>query len=178
MTRLQLNDSPESANLESDDPDRAAARRRLRPRLVGTNIDENSFLATDYINHFSEIVMLIDMADQMPEVLEDAAEWQPKSYEEHFKESGFPDGDLAIEAFHIAPREIRQRLEAVTARLDEVIPRIVQDLLAARDNPSALAAQREAALAELHALIGALSGVVHASETRSDQAGIDQLFEE
>lgn len=177
MIKPQRYDSPDSKGLESHDPDRAAERAMLQPRLAGTNIDENSFLATDYLNHYSEVAMLIDMAASMPEVLDDAAEWRPKSYEAHFTESGFPHGDLAIEAFRIAPADIRRRFDAITARLDAIIPDIVARLIAVRDDPPALAAQQEAAHVELHSLMSALNGVVHAADNRSDQNGIDRLFE-
>ena len=45
-------------------------------RLVrGKNINETSLLATDYLNHFNEIIMLLDMIPSMPECLEDARGW-------------------------------------------------------------------------------------------------------
>lgn len=176
MTQPQRYDSPDSAGSRNDDADGSAARAALRPRLAGTNIDEESFLATDYLNHYSEVAMLIDMAATMPEVLDDAAEWRPKSYEAHFAESGFPYRELAVEAFRIAPADIRRRFDAITARLDAIIPEIVTRLIDVRDDPPALEAQREAALVELHSLMGALNGIVHAAEERSDQAGIDRLF--
>jgi len=177
MNQPQRYDSPDAAGLKGADPNQETARATLRPRLAGTNIDENSFLATDYLNHYSEVAMLIDMASTMPEVLDDAAEWRPKSYEAHFSESRFPHGELAAEAFRIAPADIRRRFDAITARLDLIIPDIVARLITVRDDPPALEAQREAALVELHSLIGALNGIIHAAEERSDQDGIDRLFE-
>ena len=52
----------------------------LQERLKGTNVNEQSFLATDYLNHFNEILMLIEMLPEMPEMAEELFEWEPKSY--------------------------------------------------------------------------------------------------
>ena len=38
----------------------------------GTNIDPQTLLATDYLNHFNEIVMLLELIPDMPECFEDA----------------------------------------------------------------------------------------------------------
>src|SRR3546814_6668569 len=40
----------------------------------GKNINQNTLLATDYLNHFNEIIMLLEMLPSMPECYGDAAE--------------------------------------------------------------------------------------------------------
>ncbi len=47
--------------------------------------------------------MLIDMVPTMPECIEDARVWAPKSYEQHFQDSVFTDKALAILAYQNAP---------------------------------------------------------------------------
>ena len=42
----------------------------LRDRLEGSNINPNTFLATDYLNHFNELVMFLEMIPDMPDMLE------------------------------------------------------------------------------------------------------------
>ena len=79
----------------------------LRTRLAGTNINEKKLLATDYLNHFNELVMALDLIPDMPDCLQDAREWLPKSYEEHFADSQFSDATLAIEADAIAPSKYK-----------------------------------------------------------------------
>ncbi|HEY5598367.1 MAG TPA: hypothetical protein VIK47_06140, partial [Kiloniellales bacterium] len=61
--------------------------RTLAMLVRGKNIHEDTLLATDYLNHFNEVIMLIGMIPDMPECLRDAQAWQPKSYEEHFRDS-------------------------------------------------------------------------------------------
>ncbi len=93
----------------------------LRQRLAGTNINQNTFLATDYLNHFNEIEMLIEMLPSMPECFEDICMWQPKSYECHFAESGFRDKDLAILAYQKAPERVKKRFDETISVLDRCI---------------------------------------------------------
>ena len=79
----------------------------LRTRIAGTNINKKTLLATDYLNHFNELVMALDLIPDMPDCLQDAREWLPKSYEEHFADSQFSDATLAIEADVIAPSKYK-----------------------------------------------------------------------
>ncbi len=98
-----------------------AEQTALQPKLEAANINPESFLATDYLNHYNEIVMLLEMIPDMPDMVEDAAEWQPKSYAQHFQDSGFQDTELAIEAFEKAPNLIRNAFSAVCKQIDTII---------------------------------------------------------
>ena len=72
-------------------------------RLAAANINPHTGLATDYLNHFNEVVMMLEMLPAMPDCAEDVLAWQPLSYEDHFEASCFKEKGLAIEAFHAAP---------------------------------------------------------------------------
>ena len=64
-------------------------------QLRAANINPRTGLATDYLNHFNEAVMLLEMIPDMPECAEDFLGWQPLSYCEHFTASNFKARDLA-----------------------------------------------------------------------------------
>ena len=66
--------------------------------MRAANINPRTGLATDYLNHFNEAIMLLEMIPDMPECAEDFLGWQPLSYSEHFTASNFKARDLAIEA--------------------------------------------------------------------------------
>lgn len=100
----------------------------FRQRLVDSNINEETFLATDYLNHFNEVVMLVEMIPSMPECIEDICQWEPKSYEEHFAESGFSDKTLAIEAYHRAPAPLKKRFDETISKLDSGIISAIESL--------------------------------------------------
>jgi hypothetical protein len=48
-------------------------------RLRVANINPRTGLATDYLNHFNEAVMLLEMVPDMPECAEDFLTWSPLS---------------------------------------------------------------------------------------------------
>jgi hypothetical protein len=90
-------------------------------RVRGKNISETSLLATDYLNHFNEIIMLIGMVPDMPEMIEDCKTWKPKSYADHFRDSGFSAKDVAIEAYEHSPAQFRVPFDQTTQRLNDLV---------------------------------------------------------
>jgi hypothetical protein len=64
----------------------------FRSHIPGTNINESTLLATDYLNHFHELVMMLEAVPaDGHEFAQDMLAWRPLTYEEHFSESGFHD---------------------------------------------------------------------------------------
>ncbi|WP_213030289.1 hypothetical protein, partial [Acinetobacter baumannii] len=49
-------------------------------QLKAANINPRTGLATDYLNHFNEAIMLLEMVPDMPECAEDFLAWTPLSY--------------------------------------------------------------------------------------------------
>lgn len=90
-------------------------------RLSEANINPRTFLATDYLNHFNEVIMLVELIPSMPEVAEDVLDWVPKSYIEHFGESKFREKELAVAAWHAARPSVRAALGAVVVELEATI---------------------------------------------------------
>src|ERR1700740_1106175 len=70
--------------------------------LKAANINPRTGLATDYLNHFNEAIMLLEMIPDMPECAADFLSWRPLSYAEHFTASHFRARDLAIAAYDSA----------------------------------------------------------------------------
>src|ERR1700741_3830181 len=83
--------------------------------LSAANINPRTGLATDYLNHFNEAVMLLEMVPDMPECAEDFLSWQPLSYAEHFTASNFKARDLAIEAYNTADVRVRKEFDNITS---------------------------------------------------------------
>ena len=100
--------------------------------LEQANINPGTRLATDYLNHFNEVIMLIDMLEMMPECVDDVLMWTPKSYCQHFSDSGFAEKDLAIAAYDHAPTAIRLAFDHTIAEINTEIYSI-QSML--RDHP-------------------------------------------
>jgi len=97
---------------------RTAMIGHFRSHIPGTNINESTLLASDYLNHFHELVMLLEAISSEPSAFaDDLLSWRPLTYEEHFAESGFRDKNLAIAAYRRAPPKIRARFDEAVARL-------------------------------------------------------------
>src|SRR5258708_25682802 len=99
-----------------------------RERVIGTTIDGGTLLSTDYFNSFNEVIMLLGMVPDMPEMLQDVQAWKFRTYEEHFRESGLPFAQLAIEAYAHVPADIRQRFEATVLELRRTVEEAARTL--------------------------------------------------
>jgi hypothetical protein len=89
--------------------------------LRASNINPRTGLATDYLNHFNEAVMLLEMVPDMPECAEDFLSWRPLSYAEHFTASNFKARDLAIEAYNAADARIRGEFDSITNAITSIL---------------------------------------------------------
>jgi hypothetical protein len=89
--------------------------------LRAANINPRTGLATDYLNHFNEAIMLLEMVPDLPECAADFLGWQPLSYREHFLASNFKARDLAISAYEAADAGIRAEFDDVTAAMTSIL---------------------------------------------------------
>jgi|TARA_R110000850_G_scaffold22357_9_gene65991 hypothetical protein len=95
--------------------------KAYRMRARNTNVNDVTLLATDYLNHFNEALMLAELVMDMPDMLDDFIDWSPCSYKDHFAGSGIADRELAIEAFAFSPAEYKQPFEITIRQLDSEI---------------------------------------------------------
>src|ERR1700743_515336 len=125
------------------DPRTGPEQAARAARLVAANINPRTGLATDYLNHFNEAIMLLEMIPDMPECSEDFLAWCPLSYCEHFMASNFRARDLAISAYEAADPEIRAEFEQITDTMTSILSAVGAAMREAnRDTPRAkLAAQ-------------------------------------
>ena len=109
----------------ASDFDLPAAHRKIDAAraavLRAANINPKTGLATDYLNHFNEAIMLLEMIPTMPECAADFLSWQPLSYEEHFVASNFKGRDLAISAYSVAPAHVRGPFDDVCADMTSIL---------------------------------------------------------
>jgi hypothetical protein len=145
------------------------------------NINPMTGLSTDYLNHFTEAVMVLEMAASLPECLEDLRTWRPKTYAEHFAASRFANREAVIRAYEAADPAVRAALDEAAETLNAVLAQtrgVVLDHLA---TPAAEAlAQR--GLQWLKPLIARTAAVINGTRTKesaraeSPQSVIDAIF--
>lgn len=150
----------------------------LHDRIAGTTIDPRSLLSTDYFNHFNEVIMFLGMLPDMPEMLDDIDAWQPKSYCQHFEESGLDFAPLAVEAYHAAAPEVRARLDKVAQAISAQVA-VARMML--RDAQQAGETEKFKDLARFNSnhlqnLIDYAAAIVHGYGGASDQSAIDRMF--
>ncbi len=148
----------------------------FRSELAAANINPDSFLATDYLNHFNEIVMLLEMALDMPDLMEEAEGWSPASYVEHFQGSGFVARDLVIKAWGMAPPGVRTRFECVVSQLDSLILSVLDVLMNAGTADGAFDSQTRtivnSAQVEMQDHLSELNAIIHSgSEEGKSNSG-------
>ncbi len=131
------------------------------------NINPATGLSTDYLNHFSEALMALEMVRDIPECIDDLRAWRPKTYIEHFDGSRLSHRGEVIRMYEAAPRPLREALDALA---DVLNARLAE----ARD---AAVHRRPAdhAVAALRPLIAQLAALINGSMERS-QAAIDAMF--
>jgi hypothetical protein len=150
-------------------------------RLIEANINPVTGLATDYLNHFNEAIMMLELAAQMPESVDDFCAWRPVSYCEHFAASRFRERDLAIAAYGQADPALRRRLDELADGMNAIL---LATAAAMRAEPQALGALAQDALTRLRPLVARAGAVIHGAETAADeaseaqanQAAVDALF--
>lgn len=152
--------------------------------LAHANINPVTGLATDYLNHFNEAIMLLEMLSTMPDCVDDFLAWRPMSYHEHFEASHFKARELAITAYDIANPAARKRLDELADAMNAIL-QATREALMLQISPDAagpLAAQAAEWLKPLVARAGAVINGHHIcpaeeSENEAPQAAVDALFE-
>lgn len=154
------------------------ALSRMRQRLAGTNINVETLLATDYLNHFNEFVMLLDLVAESPELLDMLRAWRPKSYIAHFADSGFSDWELAIEAYALSPPHYRDRFDRTVAELDALIAEVQARLagLSGTGDPARISAAVGTSAREIRRLVDVAGAVTNGIDTTARQDEIDRIL--
>jgi hypothetical protein len=133
------------------------------------NINPATGLSTDYLNHFSEALMALEMVRDMPECIDDLRAWRPKTYIEHFDGSRLSHRGEVIRMYEAAPRPLREALDALA--------RVLNARLAEARDAAVHRRPADHAVAALRPLIAQLAALINGSMERS-QAAIDAMFPE
>jgi hypothetical protein len=148
------------------DPDEARVAA-----LVAANINPRTGLATDYLNHFNEAIMLLEMIPDMPECSEDFLAWCPLSYCEHFMASNFKARDLAISAYESADPDIRAEFEQITDTMTSILSAVGAAMRQASQHTTR-AKLAEQAIGWLKPLVSAAGGVINGGS----EADVDSIM--
>lgn len=154
--------------------------------LADANINPATRLATDYLNHFNNVVMLLELISSMPECADEVLSWQPVSYEDYFAHSHFRHRDLAILAYRHADPVLRGRFDGMVEALNTSML-MAQAMLSGEDplDPETDFHLRELVDQHLKPLIAETGGLINGTITVAPmthllpdtaQDSIDELF--
>ena len=143
----------------------------------GKNINETTLLATDYLNHFNEIIMVLEIVPDMPECLEEAQEWAPKSYQDHFRDSAFTDKDLAILAYENAPEAYKAPFDRTVDRMNKLVEQGLREITAKVEagDENLLRVAVESLSQSLRDRIEEASAIINGHMQAADQDDVDQI---
>ena len=149
----------------------AADNSARAAELLAANINPRTGLATDYLNHFNEAVMLLEMIPDMPECADDFLGWTPLSYSEHFTASNFKARDLAIEAYQSADAGIRAEFDNLTGAMTSILTAVGAAMREARqDKTRAMLAEQ--ATGWVKPLVALAGGVINGGS----EADVDYIM--
>jgi hypothetical protein len=167
----------------SHDAERASGHSfgSLRARakeLLAANINPRTGLATDYLNHFNEAIMLLEMIPDMPECTDDFLGWQPLSYSEHFKASNFKARDLAISSYEMANPVVRDEFDNLTYTMTSILTAVGGAMRQVKQDKSRaeLALQATGWVKPLVMLAGGIINGPGHSPMADDKAAIDEIM--
>ena len=143
-------------------------------QLTVANINPRTGLATDYLNHFNEAIMLLEMIPDMPECMTDFLEWQPLSYREHFTASNFKARDLAIDAYDSADDAIRTEFDNITAAMTSILTAVGAAMREAQQDKTRIALARQAT-GWVRPLVTLAGGIIHGPSVEAD-ADVDYIM--
>jgi hypothetical protein len=146
-------------------------------KLADANINPRTGLATDYLNHFNEAIMLLDMLSSMPECIEDFLAWRPVSYRDHFAASRFKDRDMAIAAYEAADPGVRDCLDMLAGTMTAMLEAASTAMRAGLPDAAAQKLAHKTATA-LKPLIAHAGAVINgeADALAQPQAMVDRLL--
>jgi len=140
-------------------------------QLRAANINPRTGLATDYLNHFNEAIMLLEMVPDVPECAEDFLGWRPLSYAEHFTASNFKARDLAIAAYDSADASIRAEFDNITSAMTSILTAVSAAMREARQDKTR-AALAEQATGWVKPLVALAGGIINGGA----EANVDYIM--
>jgi hypothetical protein len=146
--------------------------------LAAANVHPDTGLATDYLNHFNEVVMLLEMLPDMPDFADEVLDWQPVDYEQHFENTNYVGKETVIAAYRAADHALKAHLETIVAALNDELEE-AQSLVRAGDHAGASAmasGEIESLLAAARAAVQGRTDGDNIDDSAAAQADVDALF--
>ena len=165
-------------------------QRAMRPaqpwpdayRMADANINPLTGLSTDYLNHFNEAIMLLEMVPQVPDCALDLFAWRPLSYSEHFAASRLKERDTAITCYESADPKLREGLDTLANTMTAILTATRDAMQSGLPESDTHRVTRRAVewlkplVARAGAVINGAEGALNAPDTSPPQDMVDALM--
>src|SRR6195256_3351730 len=159
-----------------DPPRKDAGKAARAAELRAAKINPRTGLATDYLNHFNEAIMLLEMIPDMPGCAEDFLGWRPMSYRQHFAASNCRARELAISAYDSADPRIRGEFDGITGAMTSILIAVGAAMREARQDKTR-ATLAEQATGWVKPLVTLAGGIINGRGSEADvDADVDYIM--
>jgi hypothetical protein len=87
----------------------------------GAHLNPATGLAGDYLDHFNQAVMLLELLAATPDCAGNFHAWRPRTYQDYLQASAGQPNDAAIAAYGAAAPQVRARFETLIATMTDVL---------------------------------------------------------
>jgi hypothetical protein len=98
-------------------PTLATLEPETAPVIVG--------LSTDYLNHYGEALMLMEMAGEDPSLVGELRHWRPITYREHFMGSQLRIAASALDAYEALDETARRAFESLCSAMNRLVETVL-----------------------------------------------------
>lgn len=156
---------------QQNDLEKFTSDQETAQALSDINVNISTGFATNYLNHYVEILLLLEMLPSMPEGVDDIKQWQPINYSDHVKQSGLPNHHLVLEAFNHTDWKRREALEKASNTADVAILHYAKKAINAASNGDTDLIQTiaEEAKVVLTPILEKISGVINAPSSYDNE---------
>lgn len=162
----------------------ASANRAASRAQGGVDINAETGLCTDYLNHFNEAIMVLEMLSAVPEVIDEFLAWKPRSYYEHFAASTFKNREAVVAAYQGADPATRKALDTLADAMNEMLS-ATRDVIKSSNSSTATGALAQNAVKRLKPLVTHAGMVINGRvaeragnfEASAPQAAVDALLQ-
>lgn len=139
-------------------------------------VNPASGIANDYLNHFNEILLLIEnLPTLLPEMLDELLEWQPVTYREYFAKSQLPGSARALQIYDGLDEAFRRDFESIIDGINAMALASIEVIRAHRSQTGDLEPSRvsdfcENASSAIRSALNRAADLVNNGRTSADES--------
>lgn len=95
-------------------------------KLSVANVNPATGFTTNYLNHYVEILLLLEILPDMPDCIYNIREWKPVSYRDYILKGGLSHCEIILKAYEAVDPDRKANLNAVSSAADQQITSLIE----------------------------------------------------